>query len=93
MSSEVNLSVEFRELLACPKDKGPLIWLSTQALAYNPRLRLVATRSGKASRLLVSSEAVEVDADWHRRLMAGDDGARERDACLGRRSWALAGVG
>jgi uncharacterized protein YbaR (Trm112 family) len=70
MSSEVNLSVEFRELLACPKDKGPLIWAFDEALAYNPRLGCgYPIREGVA--LLVSSEAVEVDADWHRRLMAG----------------------
>jgi len=36
------------EMLACPQDKGPLLWFEDEDLLYNPRLKRaykVSTRS------------------------------------------------
>lgn len=77
------------DVLACPVDKGPLLWFEDEELLYNPRLK-----KGYAVRddipVLLVEEARDVDDDEHERLMAkaaaggvpetGSAGRAHRDA-------------
>jgi uncharacterized protein len=57
------------EILACPKDKGPLLWFESEASLYNPRLRLRYEVRDDIPVMLVD-EAAEVDDAEHARLLA-----------------------
>ena len=65
------------EVLACPEDKGPLLYFADEHLLYNPRLHRT-TRSGTASRCMLIDEATTVDDAEHARLMAKAGGRRGR---------------
>jgi uncharacterized protein YbaR (Trm112 family) len=57
------------EILACPQDKGPLLWFADEDALYNPRLhRRYAVRDDIPVMLI--DEAVTVDEAEHDRLMA-----------------------
>lgn len=57
------------EVLACPEDKGPLLYFPTEQALYNPRLRRrYAIRDGIP--VLLIDEAVSVDDAEHERLLA-----------------------
>lgn len=57
------------DVLACPVDKGPLLWFADEEILYNPRLRKRYPVVDGVPVLLVE-EGVEVgDAD-HERLTA-----------------------
>jgi uncharacterized protein YbaR (Trm112 family) len=57
------------EVLACPVDKGPLLWFTDEDLLYNPRLRMAyAVRDGIP--VMLVEEATEVGDAEHDRLMA-----------------------
>jgi len=57
------------EILACPEDKGPLLYFADEQLLYNPRLhRSYAVRDGIPVMLI--DEATSVDDAEHDRLMA-----------------------
>lgn len=57
------------EVLACPIDKGPLLWFDDEDLLYNPRLRKAyAVRDGIP--VLLVDEATDADDAEHERLMA-----------------------
>jgi uncharacterized protein YbaR (Trm112 family) len=57
------------EVLACPVDKGPLLWFEDEDVLYNPRLRRsYAVREGVP--VLLVDEATEVGESEHERLMA-----------------------
>ncbi|MHB1584816.1 MAG: Trm112 family protein [Acidimicrobiales bacterium] len=57
------------EVLACPVDKGPLLWFADEAALYNPRLRKrYEVRDGVP--VMLVEEATEVDGAEHERLMA-----------------------
>jgi uncharacterized protein YbaR (Trm112 family) len=57
------------EVLACPVDKGPLLWFADEDLLYNPRLhQSYAVREGVP--VLLINEATEVGDTEHDRLMA-----------------------
>ncbi|MFN7150729.1 MAG: Trm112 family protein [Microthrixaceae bacterium] len=57
------------EILACPEDKGPLLYFADEQLLYNPRLqRSYAVRDGIPVMLIEEASAVD-DAE-HTRLMA-----------------------
>lgn len=57
------------EILACPEDKGPLLYFADEAVLYNPRLqRTYAVRDGIPVMLI--DEASAVDDAEHERLMA-----------------------
>lgn len=57
------------EVLACPVDKGPLLWFDDEDLLYNPRLRKAyAVRDGIP--VLLVDEATDADDAEHERLMA-----------------------
>lgn len=60
------------EVLACPEDKGGLLYFSDEDNLYNPRLRrLYAVRDGIPVMLI--DEATTVDDAEHARLMARAD--------------------
>ncbi len=57
------------EILACPEDKGPLLYFADEAILYNPRLhRVYAVRDGIPEMLL--DQAANVDDAEHERLLA-----------------------
>ncbi|MDQ3641325.1 MAG: Trm112 family protein [Actinomycetota bacterium] len=57
------------EILACPEDKGPLVYFTDEDSLYNPRLRRrYAVRDGIPVMLI--DEAETVSDDEHERLMA-----------------------
>ncbi len=57
------------EVLACPEDKGPLLWFPSERRLYNPRLkRSYEVRDGVPVMLI--DEATTVDQSEHDRLMA-----------------------
>jgi uncharacterized protein YbaR (Trm112 family) len=35
----MSLSPQLLEILACPEDKGPLVYVESESVLYNPRLR------------------------------------------------------
>ena len=57
------------EILACPEDKGPLLYFADEATLYNPRLkRRYPIRDGIPVMLI--DEAISVDDDEDARLIA-----------------------
>jgi uncharacterized protein YbaR (Trm112 family) len=57
------------EVLACPEDKGPLIYFADEDRLYNPRLhRSYAVRDDIP--VMLVDEATTVDDAEHARLMA-----------------------
>jgi uncharacterized protein YbaR (Trm112 family) len=57
------------EILACPEDKGPLLYFADEQRLYNPRLqRSYEVRDGIPVMLIEEASAVD-DAE-HTRLMA-----------------------
>ncbi len=57
------------EVLACPEDKGPLLYFADEDRLYNPRLhRSYAVRDGIP--VMLVDEATPVDDEEHARLMA-----------------------
>ncbi len=57
------------EVLACPEDKGPLLYFEDEDRLYNPRLhRSYAVRDGIP--VMLVDEATAVDDAEHERLMA-----------------------
>jgi uncharacterized protein YbaR (Trm112 family) len=63
------------EILACPEDKGPLVYIADEDTLYNPRLkRRYVVRDGIPVMLI--DEAETVSDDEHARLLAkADSGA------------------
>jgi uncharacterized protein YbaR (Trm112 family) len=60
------------DVLACPEDKGPLLYFAGEDLLYNPRLhRAYEVRDGIPVMLI--DEARSVDDTEHARLMAEAD--------------------
>jgi uncharacterized protein YbaR (Trm112 family) len=65
------------EVLACPEDKGPLLYFADEDRLYNPRLhRSYEVRDGIPVMLI--DEATTVDAAEHSRLMAKADAGGAR---------------
>ena len=57
------------EVLACPIDKGALLWFADEETLYNPRLhKRYQVRDGVP--IMLVEEAGDVDAAEHDRLMA-----------------------
>ena len=57
------------EVLACPEDKGPLLYFADEGRLYNPRLRRSYPVRDDIPVMLVE-EAEPVGDDEHERLMA-----------------------
>ena len=69
MTTADQLDPRLLEILACPEDKGPLLYFADDAVLYNPRLhRTYAVRDGIPVMLI--EEATSVDDAAHDRLMA-----------------------
>jgi len=63
------LDPKLLEILACPEDKGPLLYFEDEATLYNPRLkRRYAIRDDIPIMLIDEAEAV--DDKEHERLLA-----------------------
>jgi uncharacterized protein len=65
----VALDVKLLEILACPEDKGPLLYFVDEDTLYNPRLRRKYRVQDDIPIMLVD-EAESVDASEHERLTA-----------------------
>ena len=57
------------EILACPEDKGPLLYFEGEDALYNPRLRRRYAVNDDIPVMLID-EAETVDDTEHERLMA-----------------------
>ena len=65
----MGLDARLLEILACPEDRGPLLYFTDEDSLYNPRLhRRYAVRDGIPVMLIDEAETVD-DAE-HGRLMA-----------------------
>ena len=65
----MTLDARLLEILACPSDKGPLLYFSDEQTLYNPRLRL-RYRVEDGIPVMLLDEADSVDDDEHGRLLA-----------------------
>ena len=85
----MTLDARLLEILACPADKGPLLYFDDEQALYNPRLRL-RYRVEDQIPVMLTEEASTTDDAEHARLMtkaetdglrptfdAGDAGGRE----------------
>jgi uncharacterized protein YbaR (Trm112 family) len=65
----MSLDPQLLEILACPQDKGPLLYFADEDVLYNPRLhRRYQVRDGIP--IMLIDEAETVGDDEHERLMA-----------------------
>jgi uncharacterized protein YbaR (Trm112 family) len=65
----VALDPKLLEILACPEDKGPLLYFVDESSLYNPRLkRRYAVRDDIP--IMLVDEAESVDDAEHQRLLA-----------------------
>ncbi|HSL58892.1 MAG TPA: Trm112 family protein [Acidimicrobiales bacterium] len=65
----MSLDPQLLEILACPDDKGPLLYFADEDALYNPRLqRRYDVRDGIP--IMLVDEATTVDDAEHERLMA-----------------------
>ncbi len=63
------LDAQLLEILACPEDKGPLLYLADEDALYNPRLkRRYAIRDDIP--IMLIDEAETVTEDEHERILA-----------------------
>ena len=66
------LDPQLLEILACPEDKGPLLYFADESALYNPRLkRRYAVRDDIP--IMLIDEAESVDDAEHERLLAKAD--------------------
>lgn len=63
------LDPQLLDILACPKDKGPLLYFEGENALYNPRLQRRYLIKDDIPVMLVD-EAEDVDGAEHERLMA-----------------------
>ncbi|HSH61522.1 MAG TPA: Trm112 family protein [Acidimicrobiales bacterium] len=61
------LDPQLLEILACPEDKGPLLYFEDESSLYNPRLKRRYTIREDIPIMLID-EAETVDDDEHQRL-------------------------
>ena len=65
----MTLGPRLLEILACPKDKGPLLYFANEECLYNPRLRM-RYRITDGIPVMLIDEADVVDEDEAARLEA-----------------------
>jgi len=63
------LNPDLLEILACPDDKGPLLYFADEESLYNPRLHR-RYRIQEGIPVMLVDEAESVDDDEHARLLA-----------------------
>jgi uncharacterized protein YbaR (Trm112 family) len=64
----MSLDPALLRILACPEDKGPLYYIESEQLLYNPRLRRAYSIRDDIPVMLID-EATTVDDGEHERLM------------------------
>ncbi len=65
----MSLDPQLLEILACPEDKGPLLYIEDESILYNPRLLRRYRIDGDIPVMLID-EAETVDQNEHDRLTA-----------------------
>ena len=65
----MTLDARLLEILACPADKGPLLYFADEQGLYNPRLRL-RYRVEDGIPVMLTEEATTADDAEHERLLA-----------------------
>lgn len=65
----MTLDTRLLEILACPVDKGPLLYFADEQELYNPRLRL-RYRVEDGIPVMLTEEATAADDAEHERLLA-----------------------
>ncbi len=65
----MTLDPKLLEVLACPEDKGPLYYLESEEVLYNPRLTRTYRIDDDIPVMLID-EATTVESAEHDRLMA-----------------------
>jgi uncharacterized protein YbaR (Trm112 family) len=68
------LDSQLLEILACPEDKGPLLYFEDEQALYNPRLKRKYEVRDDIPVMLID-EATTVDDAEHQRLVAKADAA------------------
>lgn len=68
------LDAKLLEILACPKDKGPLLYLESEQCLYNPRLRLRYEITDDIPVMLLDG-LEPVDDETHAKLLAAAESA------------------
>jgi uncharacterized protein YbaR (Trm112 family) len=63
------LDPQLLEILACPEDKGPLLYFADEQVLYNPRLKRKYEVRDDIPVMLID-EATTVDDAEHQRLLA-----------------------
>jgi uncharacterized protein YbaR (Trm112 family) len=66
------LDPQLLEILACPEDKGPLLYFESEQCLYNPRLKRRYSIQDDIPIMLID-EAETVDDAEHQRLLAKAD--------------------
>ena len=67
---DMTLDARLLEILACPIDKGPLLYFTDENALYNPRLqKRYAVHDGDIP-VMLPDEAEDVDDPEHARLVA-----------------------
>jgi uncharacterized protein YbaR (Trm112 family) len=65
----VALDPKLLEILACPEDKGPLLYFADEQVLYNPRLKRTYEVRDDIPIMLID-EATAVGDEEHQRLLA-----------------------
>jgi uncharacterized protein YbaR (Trm112 family) len=68
----MTLDPQLLEILACPEDKGPLLYFADESILYNPRLHRTYEVRDDIPIMLID-EATAVDDAEHARLVAKAD--------------------
>ncbi|MCY3851007.1 MAG: Trm112 family protein [Acidimicrobiaceae bacterium] len=66
----MTLDIRLLEILACPIDRGPLLYFADEEMLYNPRLQKRYRIHEGDIPVMLPEEASDVDAEEHSRLMA-----------------------
>ena len=65
----MTLDPQLLEILACPEDKGPLLYFKDESALYNPRLKRIYNVVDGIPVMLID-EASSVDDNEHGRLIS-----------------------
>ena len=66
----MTLDIRLLEILACPIDRGPLLYFADEEMLYNPRLQKRYRIHAGDIPVMLPEEASDVDAEEHSRLLA-----------------------
>ncbi|MDE0066905.1 MAG: Trm112 family protein [Acidimicrobiaceae bacterium] len=66
----MTLDIRLLEILACPIDRGPLLYFADEEMLYNPRLQKQYRIHEGDIPVMLPEEASDVGAEEHSRLLA-----------------------